>query len=192
MTSPAPTGPMRARLVESLQRSAASNVRPGPEAARSQDFLYDDTGRHRDAGVKRAGQRKTMLEETHRQVQDAVMLDTSALMAMLLGEPAGMACAAVLGSEVRLQVSAGTLAEALIAACSRGIGPEWLRWWPRAAWRSCQASLSRPHAWLRLTLLGGRVIILLGSTSVTASPTCWRARQAHRSSRSGRTLCGRM
>lgn len=44
VTSPIPTGPMRARLIDSLQRSAARNVRRGPEAARSQDFLYDDTG----------------------------------------------------------------------------------------------------------------------------------------------------
>lgn len=43
MTSPTPTGPIRARLIDSLQRSAARNVRRGPEAARSQDFLYDDT-----------------------------------------------------------------------------------------------------------------------------------------------------
>lgn len=52
------------------------------------------------------------------------MLDTSALMAVLLGEPAGVACAAVLSSEVRLQISAGTLAEALIVAGNRGIGSE--------------------------------------------------------------------
>ena len=45
-------------------------------------------------------------------------------MAVLLGEPAGMACAAVLGSEIRLQISAGTLAEALIVAGNRGIGQE--------------------------------------------------------------------
>ena len=44
MTSPAPTGAMRARLIDGLQRSAARNMCPGPEAASSQDFLYDDTG----------------------------------------------------------------------------------------------------------------------------------------------------
>ena len=52
------------------------------------------------------------------------MLDTSALMAVLLGEPASIACAAVLSSELRLQISAGTLAEALIVAGNRGIGRE--------------------------------------------------------------------
>ena len=35
-----------------------------------------------------------------------------------------MACAAVLGAEVRLQISAGTLSEALIVAANRGIGAE--------------------------------------------------------------------
>ena len=44
MTSPAPTGAIRARLVAGLQCSAARNVRPRPEAALRQDFLYDDTG----------------------------------------------------------------------------------------------------------------------------------------------------
>ena len=52
------------------------------------------------------------------------MLDTSALMAVLLGEPAGVACAAILSSEARLLISAGTLAEALIVAGNRGIGTE--------------------------------------------------------------------
>ena len=46
------------------------------------------------------------------------------MMAVLLGEPAGVACAAVLSSEARLQISAGTLAEALIVAGNRGIGSE--------------------------------------------------------------------
>ena len=55
---------------------------------------------------------------------DAVVLDTSALMAVLLGEPESAACAAVLGSEARLLISAGTLAEALIVAGNRRIGVE--------------------------------------------------------------------
>ena len=42
--APALTGIARARLVESLQRSAARNAHRGPEAARSQDFLYGDDG----------------------------------------------------------------------------------------------------------------------------------------------------
>ena len=55
---------------------------------------------------------------------DTVVLDTSALMAVLLGEPESAACAAVLGSEARLLISAGTLAEALIVAGNRGIRME--------------------------------------------------------------------
>ena len=42
--APGPAAPARARLIESLQRSAARNMRPGPGAARSQDFLYGDDG----------------------------------------------------------------------------------------------------------------------------------------------------
>ena len=53
-----------------------------------------------------------------------MVLDTSALMAVLLGEPAGETCATVLGSETRLLISAGTLAEALIVAGNRGIRAE--------------------------------------------------------------------
>ena len=54
----------------------------------------------------------------------AVVLDTSALMAVLLDEPEGLACAAVLGSDAPLLISGGTLAEALIVAGNRGIGAE--------------------------------------------------------------------
>jgi ribonuclease VapC len=54
----------------------------------------------------------------------AVVLDTSALMAVLLGEPAGEACAAMLSSDAHLLISGGTLAEALIVAGNRGIGAE--------------------------------------------------------------------
>ncbi len=54
----------------------------------------------------------------------AVVLDTSALMAVLLGESEGGPCAAVLGSDGRLLISGGTLAEALVVAGSRGIGTE--------------------------------------------------------------------
>ena len=54
----------------------------------------------------------------------AIVLDTSALMAVLLGEPEGGPCAAVLGTDARLLISAGTLAEALVVAGNRGIGAE--------------------------------------------------------------------
>ena len=39
-----PTGAARARLVERLRASAARTRHSGPEAARSQDFLYGDDG----------------------------------------------------------------------------------------------------------------------------------------------------
>jgi uncharacterized protein with PIN domain len=45
-------------------------------------------------------------------------------MAVLLGELKGAACASVLETDARLPVSAGTLAEAMVAAVNRGIGSE--------------------------------------------------------------------
>ena len=41
---PAFIGPARARLLEALQRSAARNATRSREAARSQDFLYNENG----------------------------------------------------------------------------------------------------------------------------------------------------
>lgn len=53
-----------------------------------------------------------------------IVVDTSALLAYLLGEPEGAACGAVFEASGRLLISAGTLAEALIVARSRGIADE--------------------------------------------------------------------
>lgn len=70
------------------------------------------------------GRASATLEAAGPQSLDAVVLDTSALMAVLLREPTGAICATVLSSEARLLISAGTLAEALIVAGNRGIGIE--------------------------------------------------------------------
>ena len=53
-----------------------------------------------------------------------IVVDTSALLALVLGELAGQACWAALSDEPELLVSAGTLAEALIVADRRGVGDE--------------------------------------------------------------------
>lgn len=53
-----------------------------------------------------------------------IAVDTSALMAIVLNEPEADACAAVLEAEDRLLISAGTMAEALIAAARRNVGDE--------------------------------------------------------------------
>lgn len=53
-----------------------------------------------------------------------IAVDTSALMAILLGEPAAEACAAALESEDALLISAGTVAEALIVAGRRNVASE--------------------------------------------------------------------
>jgi ribonuclease VapC len=53
-----------------------------------------------------------------------IAVDTSALMAILLGEKDADSCVAVLESETSLLISAGTVAEALIVAARRKIGDE--------------------------------------------------------------------
>jgi ribonuclease VapC len=53
-----------------------------------------------------------------------IAVDTSALMAILLGEPDADTCADRLEEEERLLISAGTVAEALIVATRRNVGPE--------------------------------------------------------------------
>ncbi|MBB3138265.1 ribonuclease VapC [Rhizobium pisi] len=53
-----------------------------------------------------------------------IAVDTSALMAILLGEPQADALIAVLEAEDDLLISAGTVAEALIVAARRNIGEE--------------------------------------------------------------------
>jgi len=53
-----------------------------------------------------------------------IAVDTSALIAILLGEAGGARCAQVLADEEAVLISAGTLAEAMIVADRRNIGPE--------------------------------------------------------------------
>lgn len=53
-----------------------------------------------------------------------IVVDTSALMAVLLDEPGAEACAAILQTEEECLISAGTLAEAMIVAEHRGAAAE--------------------------------------------------------------------
>ena len=53
-----------------------------------------------------------------------IVVDTSALMAIVLNEPAAHACTAALEAEDSLLISAGTVAEALIVARWRNVGDE--------------------------------------------------------------------
>lgn len=53
-----------------------------------------------------------------------IVVDTSALMAILLAEPAGDRCIEVLEAETAVAISAATLAEALIVAGRRNVGGE--------------------------------------------------------------------
>jgi ribonuclease VapC len=56
-----------------------------------------------------------------------IVIDTSALMAIVLNEPSADACAGALETEDRLLISAGTVAEALIVAARRSVGEEMAR-----------------------------------------------------------------
>jgi ribonuclease VapC len=56
-----------------------------------------------------------------------IAVDTSALMAIVLGEAAADACSKVLETEAELLISAGTVAEALIVAARRHVGEEMTR-----------------------------------------------------------------
>jgi ribonuclease VapC len=53
-----------------------------------------------------------------------IAVDTSALMAIVLDEPAADACMSVLDVESQVLISAGTVAEALIVAARRKVGQE--------------------------------------------------------------------
>ena len=53
-----------------------------------------------------------------------IAVDTSALMAVVLGEAAADACIAALEAEDDILISAGTVAEALIVAARRDVGAE--------------------------------------------------------------------
>ena len=56
-----------------------------------------------------------------------ITIDTSALMAIVLGEAAADACMRVLETEAELVISAGTVAEALIVAARRNVADEMTR-----------------------------------------------------------------
>lgn len=53
-----------------------------------------------------------------------IVVDTSALVAVLLDEPGAEACASILQTEEECLISAGTLAEAMIVAERRGAAAE--------------------------------------------------------------------
>lgn len=56
-----------------------------------------------------------------------IVVDTSALMAILLGEPEAAACRAVVARELDIRIAAPTLTEALIVAAGRALHGEMAR-----------------------------------------------------------------
>jgi ribonuclease VapC len=55
-----------------------------------------------------------------------IAVDTSALMAIVLGEPEADACMAALEADDEILISAGTVAEALIVSARRNVGEEFV------------------------------------------------------------------
>ncbi len=55
-----------------------------------------------------------------------IVVDTLALLAVLLNEPGAAACASILHAEEECLISAGTLAEAMIVAEGRGAAAEFV------------------------------------------------------------------
>ena len=53
-----------------------------------------------------------------------IVVDTSALMAIILNEPTGLGCKQALAGDSQVVISAGTLAEALLVAARRGVRAE--------------------------------------------------------------------
>lgn len=53
-----------------------------------------------------------------------IVVDTSALMAIVLGEPEADACIAALAADSEILISAATIVEALIVAARRNVGDE--------------------------------------------------------------------
>ncbi len=53
-----------------------------------------------------------------------IVVDTSALLAIVLGEPEADVCIAILEAEKEVLISAGTMAEALIVAAQRNVADE--------------------------------------------------------------------
>ena len=62
-----------------------------------------------------------------------IAVDTSALMAIVLDEPAAGACIAALEAEDEILISAGTLAETLIVSARRNVEQEMVRFIDRLA-----------------------------------------------------------
>lgn len=56
-----------------------------------------------------------------------IVVDTSALMAVVLDEPAAAACSRTLENEVEVLISAGTLVEAVIVSARRRVGEVMMR-----------------------------------------------------------------
>jgi hypothetical protein len=121
-----------------------------------------------------------------------IVVDTSALMALLLSEPCGDEIADALVDEAQVVISAGTLAEALIVAGHRGLSEEMEMLLSGVASRWKTFLLQAPGPSQTRTLSGGRAFTPPDSTLETASRTFAQDLMMHRCSLSGTTFPGRM
>lgn len=95
-------------LLSEIRAAVAAKAAPGPNAARSQDFLYGD-------------------EACPNERFNVVVVDTTALMAVVLDEPDAERCSRELENASEIAISAATVAEASIVAAMRKVGPEMQR-----------------------------------------------------------------
>ncbi|MBB3999744.1 uncharacterized protein with PIN domain [Aureimonas pseudogalii] len=88
-----------------------------------------------------------------------IVVDTSALMAILLGEREADACMTMLEKTRSLTISTATAAEALIVANRRGVGAEMQRLSTGSISGSRHRLSTKRNAWQRPMPAGARVCI---------------------------------
>ena len=102
-----------------------------------------------------------------------MVVDTSALMAILLGEPDAERCMAALEGQTEVMISAGTLAEAMIVAGRRNIGGEMNALVEGLGFEIVSVSGLAQRRSQRPTPAGARACMLHPRTLATVSPTLW-------------------
>lgn len=102
-----------------------------------------------------------------------IVVDTSALMAIVLDEPEADVCIAALEAEDVILISAGTVAEALIVAARRNVGEELSSLIDRLGFEIAAVTPASARCIAEATQNGVRAFTRPRSISVTASPMRW-------------------
>jgi predicted nucleic acid-binding protein len=111
--------PPRPRGCATRADEGRSRSRGAPEASRSGARFRGRQGEPRAGGCEKPG-----LSLRRGRSAPVIAVDTSALMAIALGEAKADACITVLEAETEVLISAGTVAEALIVAARRNVADE--------------------------------------------------------------------